>query len=229
MTLFTICVLCQFQLPLCVHRYHPANLILAESMDRAHPGSRKRANPLVVPSNERLCHHPCHEDHSQHCPRGPKRQRPEPSLIGHASPSNAFATSVNSSAHNALNRNLSNTYTETNVNINVFADGLSLFPPLGTPLGFPPYLGVDDQPSQQQDVEVTNNAAGTSATYTVTDGTLSPRSTNQQVLVNTNDGTTQSPGGASELLFDDIDFDLDNVWPWNTSNSAFDRSGRSSF
>jgi hypothetical protein len=228
MTLFTICVLCQFQLPLCVHRYHPANLILAESMERDHPGSRKRAIPLVVPSNERLCHHPCHEDHSQHCPRGSKRQRPEPSLIGHASPSNAFATSVNSSAHDALNRNFSNTYTETNVNINVFEDGLSQYPPLGTPLGFPPYLGVD-QPSQQQDVEVTNNAAGTSATYTVTDGTLSPRSMNQQVVVNTNDGTTQSPGGASEPLFDDNVFGLGDDWPWNTSNSAFDVSGRSLF
>lgn len=226
MTLFTICVLCQFQLPLCVHRYQPANLIIAESMERAHPGSRKRANPLVVPSNERLCHHPCHEDHSQHSPRGSKRPRPEPSLIGHASPSNAFATSVNSSAHEALNRNFSNTDTETNVNINVFEDVLSLFPPLGTPLGFPPYLGVDDQPSQQQDVEVTNNPAGTSATYTATDGTLSPRSMNQQVVVNTNDGTIQSPGGASEPLFDDNVFGLDDVWPWN---SAFDDSGRSSF
>lgn len=58
----------------------------------------------------------------------------------------------------------------------------------------------------------------------------------QQVLVNSNDGTTSSPGGASEPFFggsDDIAFDInDGAWSWITANNnlpTFEGLGRSSF
>jgi len=196
-------------------------------MEQDHPGSRKRANPPVVPPNKRLCHSRSYEDHSQERPRG-KRQRPGNSIIGPASPSNAFTVSANSSSRDALIRNFPNTYTETNANINVLEDGFLLLTPPGNPLGIPPYPSVD-QLSQQQDV------AGASVTYTISNGTFSPRSTNQQVLGNTNDCTAQSPDGASEPLFggsDDNALDINNMLLWNIPNNSpptFDDLGKSSF
>jgi hypothetical protein len=206
-------------------------------MEPNHPGSRKRANPPVVPPNERLCHSPSYEDHSQHRPRG-KHPRLGYSITGPASPSNAFTVSVNSSSHDVLGRNFSNTYTETNANIDVFEDEFSLLTPPGNPPGFTPYPSVNDQPSRQQDVEATNNAAGTSVTYTISNGTFSPRSMVQQVLGNTNDGTAQSPGGASEPFFggsDDIALDINDIndmLQWSILNNnppTFDGLGKSSF
>jgi hypothetical protein len=213
-----------------VHRYHLANLILAESMERNYQGSRKRASPPIVAPNERLCHYPYYENHSGG--RGPKRLRP--SLIEAAPPSNYFSALASSSFQGSQDRNFSNTDTETNTNINAF-NIFSLFPPPGNPEGFPTFLSADGQIYQHVDLEITKNVAGTSTTYTLTNGTFSPRSVNQQVNPNTNDDIAQSPGGTNEPLLgssDDFQFGFDDMWQWNTLDSnapTFGDSGRCSF
>jgi hypothetical protein len=192
-------------------------------MERTHQGSRKRANPPIVAPNERLCNYPYYEDHSRG--RGPKRHRP--SLIEAAPPSNYFSVLASSSFQGSQDRNFSNTDTETNTNINAF-NVFSLFPPPGNPEGFPPFLSADGQIYQHVDLEITNNAAETSATHTLTNGTFSPRSVNQHDIA-------QSPGGTNEPLLgssDDFQFGLDDMWQWNALNSnvpTFGDSGRCSF
>jgi hypothetical protein len=220
-------VSCHFHLY--VHRYHLADLILAESMERTYQGSRKRADPPIVAPNERLCHYPYSGDHGW---RGPKRHRP--SLIEAAPPSNYLSLLASSSPQGSLDINFPNTDTETNTNINAF-NIFPLLPPPGNPEGFPPFLSGDGQIYQHVDLEITQNAAGTSATYTLTDGTFSPRSVNQQVNLNTNDDTAQSPGDTNEPFLsssDDFQFGLDDVWLWDTLNNnppTFGDSGRCSF
>jgi hypothetical protein len=204
-------------------------------MEQAHPSSRKRANLLNSPPNESPCHCSCHGDPPHEYGPRRKRQRPEQSLRVPITPSNAFAVSNDDSFRIQQNRDYLPTHTQTNSNDNVVEDEFS-FSPAGHPLGSQPCLRVVNQMFPQHIVEATTNrTAETSPTCTVTNDTFSPRSMSQQVLSDTNYGTTRSQDGANEELFDGsegLDFGFGDELQWDTSNNSllmFGDPGRSSF
>lgn len=201
-------------------------------MEQVQANSRKRTNSPNVPQSGGISDYRSHDDYSPEY--RPKRQRPEPSLRGPTSHSNAFSISTNSSSFVVPDSTFSNIQTQNDSDIDVLPDGFSLFPP-DTQLDFQQYPSVDDQLSPQQDVAITNNAAGTPATYTITNGTFSPGSLNRQSLLDPNDCVNQSPGGGSEQLFagsDDFNFSLGDEWQLNELSSnhlMFCNSGKRTF
>lgn len=219
---------------LCIHRNCPYWYHISESMEQVHARSRKRTNHPNVPQSGGVRDYRSPDDYSpEYRPRGPKRQRPEASLWGPTSHSNAFSISTNSSPSVIPESTFSNVPTQNDSDTIILQDEFPMFPP-GTPLGLQQYPSIYDQLSPQG-VAITNNAAGTPATYTVTDGTCSPGSLNRQSLLDPNDCVNQSPDGGSERLFSgpyDFNFGLGNEWQWtelDISHLMFGNSGKSAF
>lgn len=201
-------------------------------MEHNQASSRKRTNPTEASQSASV--HPCgsnDEYSSDYLPEGPKRQR---RLRGLTSYSNAFAISPTSSFA-VPDSSFSNIHTQQDSDIDLFHDGFSTVFPSSPSLVFQPYPGIEDHFSPHQDVAIANNATGTPATCTVTNGTFSPGSLNMQSPLDPYDCVNQSPDGGSERLYansDDLGFSLGDESQLNElshSDLIFGNSGEDIF
>jgi hypothetical protein len=201
-------------------------------MDQDHTISRKRTNrPCALP-NESLCqcrHFPCHNDECGS--PSPKRKKPQRRLrtpLPHPPPpQEAPLESASGSSHELLT-NLFDATTGTNININLFRDFFSLFPPATSP-DLQQHLSYENHQFLQRNSEPGNNIVDGSASCTLTNDTFSPR----EAFWDPNDFTIQSPNFENEFSFDGpgpFDLGLDNneeswVVP-NDGHLTFSHSGR---
>jgi hypothetical protein len=184
-------------------------------MDQTHTSSHKRTNRLGVPPNDCLCHCPCHDDHREHGPSS-KRLKSDERLRALLPHSEAPRETIRDASSLNVFRDSFETYSQTNADSNPFADGFPVFPSLPSP-GLQAYLRFD---SQHENAGTANNTVEPSVSYTASDDTFSPRSMNRQVVLDTNDCTTQSPNVANEFQFDgsdDFSLESGNEW-WDASS-----------
>jgi hypothetical protein len=173
-------------------------------MDQDHTGFRKKTSRLNVPPNERLCQCcqcPCHDDGPSSKRR--KRLRTPPSPSPSPPQPEVFVEPTGGSSHDVFTGSF-DTNTRTNTDIHPFEGGFSVFPQAPSS-DLQPYLSYESQQYLQQNVGPSNNAVDTSASCTISNDTYSPRSSNRQVLLDTNDCTTQSPNVGNEFPFDGSD------------------------
>lgn len=192
-------------------------------MAQVDASARKRTNPPNVPQSGGVSDCFGHDDYSPEYRPSQKRQRRPGGPTSHL---DALSISTNSSFV-VPDSTFSNIHTQNDTDLDIFRDGFSMFPP-GTPPDFQQYPSVDDQLSPQQDVAVTNDAARTPATCTITNDTVSPGPLSKQSPLDPNDCVNQSPDGGSERLFagpDDFNLSFGDEW----QHPMFGNLGKSTF
>jgi hypothetical protein len=177
-------------------------------MESVQANSRKRTNLADISQTGGV--RPCHGNDEYppgYLQSGQKRLRAESSPRGHTSHSNALSLSPTSSFVLPDNT-FSNIRTQQDSDSNLFHDGLSSMFYSAPSLVFQQYPFVEGSFSPHQDVAITNTAAGTPATYTITNGTISPGSLKRPSLTDLYDYVNQSPEGGSDLYAGSEDFNF---------------------